>query len=103
MAYLTQDATVGKETWRFYGEQPAHDHDASTKFSTAVTGVMKATYGDKAAIELGHFASNQSSIPSSGKGFKGVVELVYKNKAWAQKATKAATKSSKKAAKKARA
>ena len=100
MAYLTQDATVGKETWRFYGEQPAHDHDASTKFSAAVTGVMKATYGNNADIELGHFASNQSSIPSSGKGFKGVVQLVYKNKAWSQKA---ATKSSKKAAKKARA
>lgn len=85
MAYLTQDATVGRDTYRFYGVQPAHhDHDVSAKFSTAVTGVMRATYGADAAIELGHFASNQSKIPSEGKGFKGVVELVYRNKNWSQ-------------------
>ena len=76
--YYTQDATVGKDVNRFYGDQAAHDHEAGVDFSKAITAIMKATYKN-GKIELGHFASNQSSIPTGGKR---VVELKWKNNGW---------------------
>jgi hypothetical protein len=77
--YYTQDATVGKDVNRFYGDQASHDHAAAVAFSDAITAIMKATYGAKAKIELGHFASNQSKIPTGGKR---VVELKWKKGGW---------------------
>ena len=77
--YYTQDATVGKEVNRFYGDQSKHDHDTGVDFSKAITAIMRVTYGATAKIELGHFASNASSIPTGGKR---VVELKWKNNGW---------------------
>jgi hypothetical protein len=79
MAYYTQDATCGADVNRFYGEQGAHNHDKANAFSPAIKEIMKATYGQQAHIELGHFASNQSTTPLGGRR---VVELKWKNGSW---------------------
>jgi len=79
MAYYTQDATVGTEVNRFYAEQSAHNHETGIEFSKAIKAIMKATYGQTADIELGHFASNQSKVPTGGTR---VVELYWRNNGW---------------------
>lgn len=73
--YYTQDATVGTEVNRFYGEQTAHNHDTGKEFSQAIVQIMKLTYGNTARIELGHFASNQAKAPTGGRR---VVQLKWK-------------------------
>jgi hypothetical protein len=82
-SYYTQKATgtqnkKSTDYW-FYGLQPAHDHDASTAFSLGVKGVMQTKYSAN-QIELGHFASNQSKIPTGAN----VIELYYhkNNNSW---------------------
>ena len=77
--YYTQDATVGTEVNRFYGTESAHNHDTGTKFGQAIKAIMKLTYGKNADIRMGHFASNQSSIPTGGRR---VVQLKWKNGDW---------------------
>ena len=80
--YYTQDATVGKDVYRFYGDQAAHAHDTGVEFSKAITDLMQLSFPNAKKIELGHFASNQSSIPSGGKS---VIELKWKKGAWTNK------------------
>jgi hypothetical protein len=77
--YYTQDATVGTEVNRFYGAQTAHNHDTGTKFGQAIKAIMKLTYGATADIRLGHFAKDQSRIPTGGRR---VVQLKWKSGDW---------------------
>jgi hypothetical protein len=77
--YYTQDATVGADVNRFYGTESKHNHDTATQFSTAIKEILKVTYGKNADIRMGHFASNQSKIPTGGKR---VVELKFKTGGW---------------------
>lgn len=77
--YYTQDATIGKDVYRFYGDQAAHAHDIGVKFSKAITDLMKLSFPKAPTIELGHFMSNQSSIPTGGKS---VTELKWKKGVW---------------------
>jgi hypothetical protein len=79
MAYYTQDSTVGTEVNRFYADQAAHSHETGVAFSKAIKAIMKLTYGKDADIEMGHFASNQSRIPTGGRR---VVQLKWKNGGW---------------------
>ena len=79
MAYYTQDATVGTDVNRFYGDQAAHSHETGIDFSKAIKAIMKLTYGATAAIEMGHFKSSQSKKPTGGRR---VVELFWRRGAW---------------------
>ena len=77
--YYTQDATVGQDVNRFYANQSAHAHETGVEFSKAIKAIMKLTYGDKADIRLGHFASNASAIPTGGRR---VVQLKWTKDGW---------------------
>ncbi|HEY0144393.1 MAG TPA: hypothetical protein VGF48_26150 [Thermoanaerobaculia bacterium] len=77
--YYTQDAKVGNDTNRFYGDQAAHAHETGVDFSKAIKEIMKVTYGKDAKIALGKFFSNQSKIPTGGTR---VVQLKWKNNGW---------------------
>lgn len=78
MPYYTQDAKVGGRTFRFYGVQNAHNHNRGIEFSKAIKDLIAVSFGGTEP-ELGHFASNQSSIPTGGDQ---VVELKWRNNAW---------------------
>lgn len=77
--YYTQDATVGTEVNRFYGDQASHSHENGVEFSKAIKAIMKLTYGERADIRLGHFSSNASRIPTGGRR---VVELRWRRNGW---------------------
>lgn len=75
--YLTQDARVGTRTFRFYAVQNTHNHTKSVEFSKAIKELLNVSFpGEK--FELGHFAKEQSSIPSG----TDVVQLFWRNNAW---------------------
>ena len=80
MPYYTQDARVGDRTFRFYGAQTAHNHNRGIEFSKAIKDLCVLSFGDEP--ELGHFASNQSSVPTGGDR---IIELKWRNNAWSNR------------------
>jgi hypothetical protein len=78
--YFTQDLTHGKNKHTFYGEMPAHDHNAGISFSKFCIDLMVKQYKcKKTDIEAGKYKSNQNK-PSSGNE----VKYNAKSKKWSQ-------------------